>query len=325
MITGGGTANVIPQFTSPTSVGDSPISTEGPYVGIGIGDPWSPLTVGDFRETDRSGNQPNAIYVVSNCPLANGCSAVRGESYGSAGAGLVGVNYASFDNGPGFGIVGTTYGTDGLSAAVRGDANGVSGVGVAIFGQSSSQQGIAGLFINRAMGNIIVGQVGAEGSEKNVFRVNHKGTVYADGGFRPFGADFAESMAVAGDQKQYEPGDLLVIDRSGDRRLALTNTAYSTLVAGIYSTKPGVLASQHEMDDPNIAKEVPMAVVGIVPCKVSTENGAIEVGDLLVTSATPGYAMKGTDRTKMLGAVVGKALEPLHEGKGLIHVLVTLQ
>jgi len=35
--------------------------------------------------------------------------------------------------------------------------------------------------------------------------------------------------------------------------------------------------------------------------------------------------MKGTDRARMLGAVVGKALEPLREGTGLIQVLVTLQ
>ena len=35
--------------------------------------------------------------------------------------------------------------------------------------------------------------------------------------------------------------------------------------------------------------------------------------------------MKGTDRTRMLGAVIGKALEPLREGTGVILVLVTLQ
>lgn len=51
--------------------------------------------------------------------------------------------------------------------------------------------------------------------------------------------------------------------------------------------------------------EVPLAVVGIVPCKVTTENGPILVGDLLVTSSTPGYAMKCTDRGKMLGAGSG--------------------
>jgi hypothetical protein len=35
--------------------------------------------------------------------------------------------------------------------------------------------------------------------------------------------------------------------------------------------------------------------------------------------------MKGTDRSKMLGAVVGKALGNLDSGTGVIEVLVTLQ
>ena len=70
---------------------------------------------------------------------------------------------------------------------------------------------------------------------------------------------------------------------------------------------------------------MPLAVVGIVPCKVSTENGPVARGDLLVTSSLPGYAMKGTNRRRMLGAVVGKALEPLEKGSGVIQVLVTLQ
>jgi hypothetical protein len=71
--------------------------------------------------------------------------------------------------------------------------------------------------------------------------------------------------------------------------------------------------------------EVPLAVVGIVPCKVTAENGPIVPGDLLVTSSIPGHAMKGTDRSRMLGAVVGKALEPMQKGTGVIQVLVTLQ
>jgi hypothetical protein len=58
---------------------------------------------------------------------------------------------------------------------------------------------------------------------------------------------------------------------------------------------------------------------------VTAENGPIAPGDLLVTSSIPGYAMRGTNRRRMLGAVVGKALEPLREGKGVIQVLVTLQ
>ena len=107
----------------------------------------------------------------------------------------------------------------------------------------------------------------------------------------------------------------------------LSRRAYSTRVAGIYSTKPGVLATTHSIDESDaLAEEIPLAIVGIVPCKVTAENGAIAPGDLLVTSSsTLGYAMKGTNRIRMLGAVVGKALEPLREGKGVIQVLVTLQ
>ena len=66
-------------------------------------------------------------------------------------------------------------------------------------------------------------------------------------------------------------------------------------------------------------------MIGIVPCKVSAENGTIARGDLLVTSGTPGHAMKGTDRSRMTGAIVGKALEPLASGTGTILIAVTLQ
>jgi hypothetical protein len=68
-----------------------------------------------------------------------------------------------------------------------------------------------------------------------------------------------------------------------------------------------------------------MAMVGIVPIKVTAENGAIKTGDLLVASSTLGRAMKGTDRSKMLGAVIGKALGSLDSGTGVIEMVVTLQ
>ncbi len=68
-----------------------------------------------------------------------------------------------------------------------------------------------------------------------------------------------------------------------------------------------------------------MAMLGIVPTKVSAENGAIRPGDLLVSSATEGYAMKGTDATRMMGAVIGKAMGRLDKGTGTIEVLVSLQ
>ena len=172
-------------------------------------------------------------------------------------------------------------------------------------------------------------------------RLEANGDVYADGGFFPGGADFAELVPVTDGAASVEAGDVMVIDARGGFAKALSPR--STLVAGIYSTKPGVLASQHDWDaleaeygglnaDGSGATaydiaasldEVPLAVVGIVPCKVSTENGVIRAGDLLVTSGTPGHAMRDDDPRN--GTIVGKALESCDGATGVIRVLVTLQ
>jgi hypothetical protein len=106
----------------------------------------------------------------------------------------------------------------------------------------------------------------------------------------------------------------------------LSSKAYSPRVAGVYSTRAALIGRPfEELEDARIDDLIPMAIVGIVPCKVTAENGAIKIGDLLVTANRPGYAMKGTKRSKMLGAVVGKAMQPLPKGTGVIEVLVTLQ
>jgi len=139
------------------------------------------------------------------------------------------------------------------------------------------------------------------------------------------GGDYAESVDVTGDRTAYEPGDVLVIDAETPGRFLKANEAYSTLVAGIYSTKPGVVGRRQTTDPKASKTEIPMAMVGIVPTKVTAENGPIKIGDLLVTSSSLGRAMKGTDRSQLTGAVVGKALGSLDSGVGTIEVLVTLQ
>jgi hypothetical protein len=156
-------------------------------------------------------------------------------------------------------------------------------------------------------------------------RIDSSGKGFFDGGTQTGGADFAESVSVGGGKDNYEAGDVLVIDTTADRQLTLAKTPYSTLVAGIYSTKPGVTATPHTSEDPRLAAEIPVAIVGIVPCKVTNENGPIARGDLLVTSSTPGYAMRGSDRTMLPGAIIGKALQPLSGANGKIEVLVTLR
>lgn len=333
-----GSAGSIPQFVAPFKLADSVLfQAPNGYLGLGTVTPVSTFNVvNNETSNNQFGLQPYGIYATLNNSTINFSAAIRGDSLATTGegSGVIGLTnspgaygvigvLAPIPGGGGGGVLGTTNATSGFTTGVRGEAGGTTGGSVAIFGEQFSPDAAAGLFINRASGNILVGIV--SNPDVTVFRVDGTGRVFADGGFQPNGADFAESMEVKGEPGQYVAGDLLAIDATGSRRLALAQRSYSTLVAGIYSTKPGMLGSTHKIDDHAGSDEIPLAVAGIVPCKVTAENGPIAVGDLLVTSSMPGYAMKGTDRSRMLGSVVGKALEPLAKGTGMIQVLVTLQ
>lgn len=339
---GGGTAGVLAIVNSAIdfSFGLHGINnaTSGRTNGV-VGDVYSPDGSGVVGVNHATTGNGPGVFGLSSATSGFG-TGVTGFAASSQGSGVSGVNNAATGSG-GAGVNGSANATTGLvwgvigsvdSNPVNTDAVGIQAGGFNAFRAFSQTcqslpctplAGTAGLFSVGTGGTILVGIAGNPGIP--VFRVDSTGKGFFNGGTQTGGADFAESVAVSPGPNHYGPGDLLVLDATADRRLTLANEPYSTLVAGIYSTKPGVLATIHQMGDANFANEVPLAIVGIVPCKVSAENGSIKRGDLLVTSSTPGHAMKGTDRSKMLGAVVGKALEPLAEGKGVIQVLVTLQ
>ena len=159
----------------------------------------------------------------------------------------------------------------------------------------------------------------------NRIRFNKAGRGFFSGGTQTGGADVAEAFEVEGSVRAYGPGDVLVISTRKDRTVEKSETPYSTRVVGVYATKPGVLLTERDIDDP-LSGMVPLGVVGVIPTKVSAENGAIRRGDLLVTAPTPGHAMRGTARDRMLGAVLGKALAEFRgPGTGVIRVLVNVQ
>lgn len=157
----------------------------------------------------------------------------------------------------------------------------------------------------------------------NRIRFDWRGRGYFNGGTQTGGADVAEWFEVEGTPADYEPGDLLAISTETDRTVTLSAEPYCTLVAGVHATNPGVLLTERHVDADH-SDMVPMGVVGVLPTKVTAENGKIRRGDLLVSSSLPGHAMLGTDRDRMLGAIIGKALEDFDgPGTGVIRVMVT--
>ena len=162
-----------------------------------------------------------------------------------------------------------------------------------------------------------------------VFVVKNTGEVHADGAY--YGASFNAGSADVAERintsEWVEPGNVVEIDPEHPGFFRKATSAYSTKVAGIISTSPGVILGNKAADEATDKWEDSrpvLAVTGRVPCKVSAENGPIQIGDLLVASSTPGIAMKGNS-DKAMGAVVGKAMEPLDEGEGTIVVQVMLR
>jgi hypothetical protein len=140
------------------------------------------------------------------------------------------------------------------------------------------------------------------------------------------GADLAEPFNITSKESEEVPqGSVVVIDDQNPGRLKVSDASYDTHVAGVVSgangINPGIQMQQQGLLDGG--KNV--ALTGRVYVQADTSNGAIKPGDLLTTSTIPGHAMKVTDHARAVGAILGKAMTGLSEGKGMVLVLVTLQ
>lgn len=144
------------------------------------------------------------------------------------------------------------------------------------------------------------------------------------------GADLAERFSVNNHFKKVMPsilpGMVLSIDRNNPGELIVSNKPYDKTVAGIVSGAGGINTAMLLGQEGTMADgDVPVAITGRVYCYVDANYGAIEPGDLLTTSATFGHAMKVNNYDEAKGAIIGKAMSPLKEGKGLVLVLISMQ
>lgn len=215
-------------------------------------------------------------------------------------------------NGTGvFGISENQRGVEGHGTKDHGVV-GRSKDGAGVFGISEHSNGIEG---HSGSG---IGVRGKGGRLAGFF----EGDVEVTGDIRLANADCAEDFDVSGTDRM-EPGTVMVLGNEG--ALSESQHAYDKRVAGVISGagnyKPGIVLDKQQTS----GNRQPVALLGKVFCKVDAQFGAIEVGDLLTTSPTPGHAMKTNDPFKAFGAVIGKALRPLTEGQGFIPILIALQ
>ncbi len=141
------------------------------------------------------------------------------------------------------------------------------------------------------------------------------------------GSDLAEYFDVSkvGNNKPLA-GMVVSIDPNNEGKLMIADQSYDSKVAGIISGANGVNVGMHMGQKGTIADgQYPIALTGRVYVYADASKGPINIGDILTSSSTPGYAMKATDKEKRSGASIGKAMTSLESGKGYVLVLVNLQ
>ena len=195
------------------------------------------------------------------------------------------------------------------------------------------------------------GQAGEPRSE--VFRVDERGDVWAQGAFRPRSMDVAEAFRIS---EPVEPGDVLVVDRDRPGMYAKSREAADPAVVGVVASDPGVLlggdmsrllnespdlvealATARRSNDREAERDVwaeverrfkaahaSVALTGTVLVKVDATYGAIRPGDALVASPTAGRAMRAAEPAAG-NTVIGKALDAFEGGAGTIRMLVMLR
>jgi len=234
------------------------------------------------------------------------------ESAGSTGQGVYALS--------------TGYYATGLKAEAQGDeatalsavATGYSGVAASVVNNSAQPTLVVR---NQGGGKLIRGRGGPGGTDE-VFSVENDGRAVMSVLQITGGADLAENFDVGGEP---EPGMVVMIDADRPGKLCIARGAYNRCVAGVISGANGVEAGMLLSNLPDDKVSQPVALSGRVWVHCDASEGAIGPGDLLTTSDVPGHAMKVTDYERAHGAVLGKAMTRLDEGRGLVLTLVNLQ
>lgn len=277
----------------------------------------------------------NGIYGRSK--NANG---VVGYSSAIGASGVAGVN----EEGDGPGVYGRSKKNEGVHAETMSTTTAAlaaynlnpEGTGAAIYGKHTGGEAIHAETNSPntaaiAAYNLAPNGTGAAVYAKKVGSIGHAGffdgdvhvthSITVEGDVMLLNADCAEEFTVC-DPELVQPGAVMVISQGGVADLC--NRPYDHRALGVVSGagefRPALL-----LDRQGGSTRRPIALMGKVFCQVDAGYDSISPGDLLTTSATPGHAMRASNATLALGAVIGKALAALKEGRGMIPILAILQ
>lgn len=112
----------------------------------------------------------------------------------------------------------------------------------------------------------------------------------------------------------YDEGTLVVF--GGTNEITVTTTENDTRIAGVIVTNPALILNY---DAGTSTTHPSVAISGRAICKV---YGAVNKGDILVSSSYAGYAMASA--TPSTGTVIGKAITSQVSGFGTVEILVSM-
>jgi hypothetical protein len=284
-----------------------------------------------------TGTRP-AVYGEVNSQFANfGTAGVYGVSSGTGG--FAGLFHASNASGNGPALIAIADGNgNGVNANATNSGDGVEttadGTGISLYAWTPNfSNGRAARLVNfndantnpvltvegHSNGNLALFKQGDPGTV-NRARIDATGKGFFNGGTQVGGADLAEVVRTCGRVRE---GQVVEIDPVNPDCFRVSTRAMSTRVAGVISTAPGVMLNARNGANAE-ATGPALALAGRVPVKVTAKRRRIRIGDLLVASSIPGYAMRAP-ANPAVGTVIGKALENFHRAKGSIKMLVMIR
>jgi hypothetical protein len=207
-------------------------------------------------------------------------------------------NYSEFFTGSSGGVMGLHLGSR-------------SNIPLSLYTNSSGPQ-----FLLTTSGNVGIG------TTSPTAMLHVAGNIQVDGNIAAKYQDVAEWVPAT---SKLAPGTVVILGGAKPNEVTASDRPYDTRVAGVVSDKPGLILGEGGDN------QIKVAHIGRVKVKVDASYGAVHIGDLLVTSGTPGHAMRsqplavGSATIHQPGTLIGKALESLDNGQGEVLVLLTLQ